>query len=297
MLDRLIVAYIYSMDLYLCGTKGLAALEAALKYPDIITSVRILPDAGVLNDPYESMLQLVQKHELRLVPRDFPIFESEALAVGWKFLIQAPHQRLFVIHDSLLPKYRGWNPLVTALQNKDREIGVTLILADEEIDHGPIVDQRSISVTYPQKIEEAMQAIEEKIRDIVTFLLEQPDRTNLQMQRQVEDSATYSIWRDEEDYRIDWTKSADDILAFIDSVSFPYKGATTRLNGEILRVFSARVVPELLIVNRTPGKVWKIENGNPTILCGSGLLELQEYSFEDQSRDSSQLKSLKNRFT
>lgn len=290
------MAYIYSMDLYLCGTKGLAALEAALGYPHIITSVRILPDAGVLNDPYDSMLQLVQKHELNLVSRDYRIFDSEALAVGWKYLIQAPHQRLFVVHDSLLPKYRGWNPLVTALQNRDPEIGVTLLLADEKIDHGLIVDQRSISVTYPQKIAEAMQVIEEKIKDIVTFLLEQPDRTNLQMQTQVEDSATYSIWRDEEDYRIDWTKSADDILAFIDSVSFPYKGATTSLNGENVRVFSARVVSELLIVNRTPGKVWKIENGNPTILCGRGLLELQEYLFEDQTRGSSRLKSLKNRF-
>jgi methionyl-tRNA formyltransferase len=295
-LNRLIVAYIYSMDLYLCGTKGLAALEAALKYPHVITSVKILPDAGVLNDPYELMLQLVKKHELRLVPKDYPIFDSEALAVGWKFLIQAPHQRLFVIHDSLLPKYRGWNPLVTALQNREPEIGVTLLLADEKIDHGPIVDQRIISVTYPQKIAEAMHAIEEKIGDIVTVLLEQSDRTNLQTHKQVEDSATYSIWRDEEDYRIDWTKSADDILAFIDSVSFPYKGATTSLNGETLRVFSARVVSDLLIVNRTPGKIWKIENGNPTILCGSGLLELQEYLFEDQTRDSSQLKRLKSRF-
>lgn len=284
------------MDLYLCGTKGLAALEAALKYPQNISSVRVLPDAGVLNDPYDLMLKLAQKHELKLVPRDFPIYDSEALAVGWKFLIQAPHQRIFVIHDSLLPKYRGWNPLVTALQNKAPELGVTLLLADEKIDHGPIVAQKSISVTYPLKIVEAMQVIEEMIRDIVTFLLEQPDRSNLQMRKQVEDLATYSIWRDEEDYQIDWTKSADNILAFIDSVSFPYKGATTSLNGETLRVFSARVVTDLLIVNRTPGKIWKIENGNPTILCGSGLLELQEYLFEDQTRDSSQLKRLKSRF-
>jgi len=290
------VAYIYSMDLYLCGTKGLAALEAALNHPHIITSVRIWPDVGVSNDPYESMLHLVQKHGLNLVPKDYPINDSEALAVGWKFLIEAPYQRIFVIHDSLLPKYRGWNPLVTALQNKDPEVGVTLLLADEKIDHGPIVLQATIGITYPQKISEVMKAIELKIRDLVTYLLEQPDKANLKMQKQIEKSATYSIWRDEEDYRIDWSKSADEILAFIDSVSFPYKGACTSLNGETLRIFSARVVPDLLVINRTPGKVWKIENGNPIVLCGSGLLEFQEYSFENQFGDSSQLKNLKSRF-
>ena len=290
------MAYIYSMDLYLCGTKGLAALEAALNHPHIITSVRIWPDVGVSNDPYESMLHLVQKHGLNLVPKDYPINDSEALAVGWKFLIEAPYQRIFVIHDSLLPKYRGWNPLVTALQNKDPEVGVTLLLADEKIDHGPIVLQATIGITYPQKISEVMKAIELKIRDLVTYLLEQPDKANLKMQKQIEKSATYSIWRDEEDYRIDWSKSADEILAFIDSVSFPYKGACTSLNGETLRIFSARVVPDLLVINRTPGKVWKIENGNPIVLCGSGLLEFQEYSFENQFGDSSQLKNLKSRF-
>ena len=290
------MAYIYSMDLYLCGTKGLAALEAALNHPHIITSVRIWPDVGVSNDPYESMLHLVQKHGLNLVPKDYPINDSEALAVGWKFLIEAPYQRIFVIHDSLLPKYRGWNPLVTALQNKDPEVGVTLLLADEKIDHGPIVLQATIGITYPQKISEVMKAIELKIRDLVTYLLEQPDKANLKMQKQIEKSATYSIWRDEEDYRIDWSKSADEILAFIDSVSFPDKGACTSLNGETLRIFSARVVPDLLVINRTPGKVWKIENGNPIVLCGSGLLEFQEYSFENQFGDSSQLKNLKSRF-
>ena len=284
------------MDLYLCGTKGLAALEAALAYPQTITSVRLLPDSGVYNDPYESMLHLVQKHGLKLVPKDYPINDSQALAVGWKFLIGAPYQRIFVIHDSLLPKYRGWNPLVTALQNKDPEVGVTLLLADEEIDHGPIVLQATISITYPQKISEAMKAIELKIRDLVTYLLEQPDKANFKMQKQVEDSATYSLWRDEEDYRIDWSKSAVEILTFIDSVSFPYKGAFTSLNGETLRIFSARVVPDLLVINRTPGKVWKIENGNPTVLCGSGLLEIQEFSFENQTGNSSQLKNLKSRF-
>ena len=196
----------------------------------------------------------------------------------------------------MLPKYRGWNPLVTALQNKDPEVGVTLLLADEEIDHGPIVLQATISITYPQKISEAMKAIELKIRDLVTYLLEQPDKANFKMQKQVEDSATYSLWRDEEDYRIDWSKSAVEILTFIDSVSFPYTGAFTSLNGETLRIFSARVVPDLLVINRTPGKVWKIENGNPTVLCGSGLLEIQEFSFENQTGNSSQLKNLKSRF-
>ena len=284
------------MDLYLSGTKGLAALEASLMYPQEVSSVRILPNTGLLNDPYESMMKLIEDYGLNLVERDAPISNSEALAVGWKFLIKAPYQRIFVIHDSLLPKYRGWNPLVTALQNKDPEIGVTLLIADEQIDHGSIVLQSTLTVSYPLKIAEAMKAIEFEIKGLVEFLLKQPDRAKLLLRNQVDDLATYSIWRDEEDYRIDWTDSAENILAFIDSVSFPYKGALTTLNGEYLRIFSAKLAPNLLIMNRTPGKVWKIENQNPTILCGRGSIEILEYLFEDKLRESNYFTSVKSKF-
>jgi methionyl-tRNA formyltransferase len=283
------------MDLYLAGTKGLAALEAALLFPQNVSSVRIMSDPGVLNDPYEFMLKLAEENGLNLLSRDDSITDKEALAVGWKFLINAPYERIFVIHDSLLPKYRGWNPLVTALQNKDSEIGVTLLLADEQIDHGPIVLQESISVTYPIKVADAMKAIEIKISALVESLFKETDRSNLLLKYQDEKSASYSIWRNEEDYRIDWTNSSENILTFIDSVGFPYKGASTSLNGEVLRIVNARVAPDLLVINRIPGKVWSVENRKPTILCGSGSIEILEYFFEDSLREPDYSISIKSR--
>ncbi len=288
--------YISSVDLYLCGTKGLAALQAALQYPQNISSVQIMSDSGLSNDPYSQMVKLVKENGLNLVTGEIPTPNVEALAVGWKFLVETPYERLFVIHDSLLPKYRGWNPLVTALQNQDPEIGVTLILADEQIDHGPIVLQEKIHITYPIKIAVAMHAIETEIKRLVAFLLELPDRQNLLLKEQNENDATYSIWRNEEDYRIDWTDSALNILAFINSVSFPYKGASTTLNGRIVRIFSANVVPDILIINRKPGKVWKIESQKITVLCGSGLIEILEYYFESDAEKASTLGSIKSKF-
>ena len=43
------------------------------------------------------------------------------------------------VHPSLLPKYRGPSPIQAAILNGDKEIGVTIILMDEKMDHGPIV--------------------------------------------------------------------------------------------------------------------------------------------------------------
>ncbi|MDB5204109.1 MAG: methionyl-tRNA formyltransferase, methionyl-tRNA formyltransferase [Candidatus Taylorbacteria bacterium] len=51
------------------------------------------------------------------------------------------------LHPSLLPKLRGPSPIETAILNdmKDR-IGVTVMLLDDEMDHGPIIAQRIVAI-------------------------------------------------------------------------------------------------------------------------------------------------------
>src|SRR3989344_2023370 len=50
------------------------------------------------------------------------------------------------VHGSLLPKYRGASPIQAALTNGEKETGVTIMLMDEKMDHGPILSQKSIPV-------------------------------------------------------------------------------------------------------------------------------------------------------
>jgi methionyl-tRNA formyltransferase len=46
---------------------------------------------------------------------------------------------LIGIHPSLLPKYRGANPIREVILNGEKETGVTIFLLDELVDHGPII--------------------------------------------------------------------------------------------------------------------------------------------------------------
>ena len=92
-------------------------------------------------------------------------------------------------------------------------------------------------------------------------------------------SATYSLWRDEKDFDIDWSKPSEVVLRHIHASSYPYVGARSVLNGEEVRVFDGKVSKENpRIINRTPGKIWKITNGVPVVICGSGLIELTKVS-------------------
>jgi len=45
------------------------------------------------------------------------------------------------VHPSLLPKFRGASPIRSALLADDKETGVSIMLMDDKMDHGPIVAQ------------------------------------------------------------------------------------------------------------------------------------------------------------
>ncbi len=62
-------------------------------------------------------------------------------------LLDIPAHGTVNVHPSLLPKYRGPAPLEAPILNHDGETGVSIILLDKEVDHGPILAQRTLTLT------------------------------------------------------------------------------------------------------------------------------------------------------
>lgn len=71
-----------------------------------------------------------------------------------KEIFQNFEKGILNIHPSLLPKYRGPNPIRETILNGDKETGVTIILIDELIDHGPIIAQKKIFLTQKETYKE-----------------------------------------------------------------------------------------------------------------------------------------------
>ena len=95
---------------------------------------------------------------------------------------------------------------------------------------------------------------------------------------QFEKIASYSLWRDEEDYFIDWQKSSEYISRFVDAVGSPYADAKSYFNGEIIKIVSASPVSDVKIEDRESniGKVIFIFDGAPVVVCGEGLILINE---------------------
>lgn len=64
-----------------------------------------------------------------------------------KWLLALPKYGVLNIHPSLLPKLRGASPIRSAiLRDEPEHVGVTVVLMDEKMDHGPILDQVTLPI-------------------------------------------------------------------------------------------------------------------------------------------------------
>lgn len=274
-----------NLTLFVMTKKGLAfTRQAVTDFQSIIAEVVIGTDASVANDYASEIAAVCAAAGVRHCYRkDFAGITSEyAMAISWRWLIDHPAERLVVFHDSLLPRYRGFAPLVNALINGETRVGVTALLGASEYDRGDILHQSGIDVHYPIKIAEAIDLITDcYLRSGVAVLrmlaLGQP----LQGSVQDHQSASYSLWRDEDDYRIDWRQSAAQIRRLIDALGYPYKGASSLCDGVAIRISAAEELGDVAIENRTPGKVIFMEQGLPVVVCGKGLLKLLACTAED----------------
>jgi len=268
--------------------KGCEVLKLLMeKFPESIAAVVAAKDPNIKRDHYHEIQNLCVAGNLPFYNREDPpeVNTPYALAISWRWRIHVPHTRLIVFHDSLLPRYRGFNPLVSALINGDDRIGVTAFFAEKEFDRGEIIAQSSMSISYPIKIQRAIDLITQHYVELALKLAQKiADEAVLQGVRQSDSEATYSLWRDEEDYRVDWQQSSAFLKRFIDAVGFPYKGASSIIDARKCRIIDAEIVPDVSIENRTPGKVIFVEKSRPIVVCGQGLLKINEL-VDDESNE------------
>ena len=267
------------VTLFLMTEKGYYFLKAVyFQFSSIIHEVVTAADPQLSNDFHIEIINFCNIHKINCTIRDeFSSIKTEfCLAISWRWILNHPTDKLIILHDSLLPKYRGFSPLVSSLINGESKIGVSAIFGEMQYDTGSIIIQSSRSINYPITIQQAISLIIDVYIEVGFFILSIILNNKAFTSSQQSDiDASYSVWRDEDDYAVDWYKDSGFISRFVDSVGFPYKGASSRLiSGETVRIFSAVSLPDINIENRNVGKVIFIESGFPIVICGKGLLKI-----------------------
>ena len=226
------------------------------------------------------------------------------IAVKWRTMIpksvlEAARGGLVVFHASLLPKYRGFAPVNWPLINGERETGVTMFYAAEEMDAGDIIEQRTRTITD----EEDAGTLDAWLNETVESMLEKnlPRLADGTAPRVAQDhsQATYAIWREPEDGHIDWTRPTREVFNLVRGLTSPYPGAFSLLDGRKLVVWSAEIEREpRQYVGRNPGKVERIIHGEGVnVLTGDGTLRIKlvQLEGEEPRRADEVIRRLKTR--
>ena len=268
------------------GLKGATFIEGILQKGIGIGSIVTYRQPDDQARSFERLCSLAQRLSINLLETHHPVLHPENLTflVGWQHLLPQVTPSTVVFHDSVLPRYRGFAPTVTALIKGDREIGVTALTPTDVIDQGPIIAQRAVPISYPIKIQTALEFQAGLMADIAVDIIEQWKCGELSSKPQQEEMATLSIWRDDADYEIDWSNSADAIERFVNAVGHPYAGARTTVDGtETIRVLDVTALPDMPFEIRDAGKIWRLDNGRPTVVCGYGMLRIDSCLGENGS--------------
>jgi methionyl-tRNA formyltransferase len=231
----------------------------------------------------DSVAELAEAHGVPVLLRNRPdddelmarLKEAEPdliVANNWRTWIPPeifalPRHGTLNVHDSLLPAYAGFSPLIWALINGEREVGVTAHMMNEELDAGDIVVQRAVPVGPQDTATDLFHRTVDLIGPIVTEALDLIDSGTAVFAPQDRSKASFFHKRSVEDGNIDWTWPAGDIERLIRAQSDPYPNAFTYYKGKRIRVTKASVSQG--IYGGTPGRVFIREGDGVVIVAGA----------------------------
>lgn len=126
-----------------------------------------------------------------------------------KDILDIPKFGFLNVHPSLLPKYRGSSPIQFTVLNGEKKSGVTIILMDEKIDHGPIISQKSLEI----KEQETSETLHDKLAQLGARLLLETIpkwvKGLIKPEEQDDVQATFTRILLKEDGKIDWKKPVE----------------------------------------------------------------------------------------
>lgn len=231
----------------------------------------------------DSVAELAEAHGIPVLLRERPddaelmsrLKEAELdliVANNWRTWIPPeifglPRYGTLNVHDSLLPAYAGFSPLIWALINDEKEVGVTAHLMNEELDAGDIVVQRAVPVGPEDTATDLFHRTVDLIGPIVADALDLVGSCRSGGVPQDRSKASFFHKRSIEDSDIDWTWPAEDIARLVRAQSDPYPNAFTHHRGERVRVIKASVSQG--IYGGTPGRVFIREGDGVVIVAGA----------------------------
>ena len=183
-------------------------------------------------------------------------------------------------HGGDLPRYRGNACQAWAILNGESRIGLCIHrMIGGELDSGDIVARDYLPINRDTKVAAVWDwmvcVTPQLMSGAVTHLAADPEYV-LERQSQDLGDALRCYPRRPEDGRIDWRRTALEVLRLINASNKPYAGAFCEFEGEQLVIWDAEILEDGEIFCAVPGQVTAISPGHVDVACGSGKIRIKQ---------------------
>jgi methionyl-tRNA formyltransferase len=159
-----------------------------------------------------------------------------------QWVLDAPAKGCFNIHASLLPRWRGAAPIHRAIEAGDAETGVTIMQMDAGLDTGDMLMAHTLPITASDTTASLHDRLAVLGGRLMLLTLEKAAAGELRPVQQPAEGISYAHKIEKHEAAIDWAQPARLITQRIRAFN-PFPGASTQLNGELFKIWSAKLAP------------------------------------------------------
>lgn len=151
-------------------------------------------------------------------------------------LLDIPKSGSLNVHPSLLPKYRGPSPILTPILNGEKQTGVTIMLMDAEMDHGPILNTSKISISEEDTHQSLSNKLSHNSAPLLISTLVKFVEGKIKPKKQNHSKATFTKLIKKEDSYFDISSPPDpETLDRMIRAYYPWPGVWTRWGDKIIK--------------------------------------------------------------
>lgn len=176
------------------------------------------------------------------------------------------------VHASLLPRWRGAAPIHWSIIGGDTETGVTTMYMDAGLDTGDMILKAKTVITPEMTTAQLHDALMMQGADLLIETIQSIENGTVSREKQDDSLSCYAKMLNNDNCRIDWTKSAQEIHDLVRGLnSWPI--AYTTLNGKKFKIWQTKII-DTDTTSKTPGQIIDLTKKGIIVATGNGTIEL-----------------------